>query len=152
MGLVYSDEPGHAPNGARTHLEILEQVVHSRVDVERVEPEGEHTRLTLALSVKVLDLGRRLVLLKRRKTRPCVEQVGNECKVELGVAVDHTVRRQEAAAPNAVGVLQHLLGTLVQVLRLEGPLGALVGLELVEQDGVVLAVRDVASEVLDPTN
>jgi len=42
----------------------------------------------------------------------------------------------------------HLLGTLVKILRLERSSRALIGLELVEENGVVLSVAHVLREVV----
>jgi hypothetical protein len=101
-------------------LEVLEEVVHSGLDVERVEPKGEDARLTLALGVKVLDLGRRLGLLEGREAGPEVEEVGDEREVELRVTRNERVGRQEAAAAELVGVLQNLFGALVRVGSVQG--------------------------------
>jgi hypothetical protein len=80
-----------------------------------------------------------------------VEQVGDECEVEFGVAGDERLRGEEFAARwvEAVGVLEDLLGALVEVGRLKRRSRADVRCELVEEDCVVLAVLDVVGEVLD---
>ncbi len=82
-----------------------------------------------------------------------IEEVRDESEVELGVAGDEGGRGEEFAAGGveAVGVLQDLLGALVEVRCLEGRAGAGVGGELVEEDGVVFAVFDVGGEVLNAT-
>ena len=90
-----------------THLEVLEQVVHARIDIERVEPERKHPRLAFALGVKLFN-HRSLVLFERFEARPRVEQVGDECEVELGVAGDEGRGGQVLAATDRVGVLEDL--------------------------------------------
>lgn len=45
--------------------------------------------------------------------------------------------------------MAHLFRTRLQIARLEGVHRALVGLELVQQDGVVFAIVDVTAEVVD---
>lgn len=103
----------------RAHLEVLEQVVHTRIDIQRVEPEREHARLALALGIKVLN-DRSLVLLERFEARPGVEEVGDKGEVELGVACDERGRREVLAAADRVGVLQDLRGRGVSATSVDG--------------------------------
>jgi hypothetical protein len=74
----------------------------------------------------------------------------DERQVELRVASDHGSRREVLAAADAVRILQHLLCAPEQVALLQWPPGALGWLELVQEDRVVLAVRDVLGKVGDP--
>lgn len=129
------------------YLEILEQVVHTRLDVEGVQPQSEDASLALAFSVKLFNDGL-LRLFEGLETGPGVEEVGDEGQVELGVAGDHRAWGQVLAASDAVGILEHGLGALQQVGLLQGRARTFLGFELVEQDGVVLAVSDVFGEVV----
>jgi len=72
---------------ARTHLEIFEQIVNARIDIERVEPKSEDTRFSFAFSIEVFD-NRSFVLLERFQTWVGVEQVCDESEVEFGVSGD----------------------------------------------------------------
>lgn len=51
------------------------------------------------------------------QSRVLVEQIGNKSQVQFGVATDDIRRHDELSAPEAVGLVQHALGTL-QVLFL----------------------------------
>lgn len=74
------------------------------MDVERVEPESEHSSLALAFCVKVLDL--KLVLFGDRiKTGMGVEEIGDESEVKLGVSCDKGSWGQELAAVQLIGVV-----------------------------------------------
>ena len=80
-----------------------------------------------------------------------VEQVGHEGEVELVHALGHVLRRDEAPAAQLVRLLQHDLGpghevSLHQRLLVNPGVG---GRDLVEQEGVRLAVLDVVGEVVD---
>ena len=77
----------------------------------------------------------------------CVEQIGNEGKVKLGISGHERSRCQEFAAVEGVGVLEDLFGTLVEIAGLEWCAGADVWFELVEEDCVILAIFDVGGEV-----
>jgi hypothetical protein len=129
-----------------TVAEVVEEGYDGRLNVQTVEPKSEDTSLTLTFSIKVLDISL-LFLSDGIKTRVGVEQVGDESKVELGVTGDERLGGQEFAAVELVGVVKDLFGTLHEVVGLEGGARADFGLELVEKDGVVLAVLDVAREV-----
>lgn len=80
-----------------------------------------------------------------------IEEVGDESKVELRVASDERGWGEEFAARGieAIRGLEDLFGSLVEVGCLQG--GAIADLrgELREQDSVILAIFDVAGEVLD---
>ncbi|PAK71775.1 hypothetical protein B8W95_13060, partial [Staphylococcus pasteuri] len=86
---------------------VLEQVVHARINIERVEPERKHPRLAFALGIKLFN-HRLFVLFERFESGPRVEQVGDEGEVELGIAGDEGRRGQVLAATDRVGVLQDL--------------------------------------------
>lgn len=131
-------------------LDVLKQVEHPRLDAERVEPEREHARFTLALGVEILDCAIvfGFLLVEGGQARPCVEQVGDECEVEARVAGDEGGWGEVFAATDGGGILEDLFGTLAEVARLEGGAGAFVGFELVEKDGVVFAVGYVAAKVV----
>jgi hypothetical protein len=133
-----------------TYLEVLEKVVNTGLNVERVEPKSEHPRLAFSLGIEVVDRGRRLGFLERRQARPGVEQVSDKGEVEFRVTRDKRVCGKEPSAAYLVRVLQDLFGALVQIARLERGAGALVRLELVEKDGIVLAIRYIPGKVLHP--
>ena len=134
----------------QTVLEVLEQVEHARLDAERVEPEREHARFALTLGVEILD--RAIVfgflLVERGEAGPGVEQVGDEREVEARVSSDEGGRGEVFATANVGGVLEDLFGALAEVFRLKRGTRAVVGFELVEEDGVVLAVGHVAAKVV----
>jgi hypothetical protein len=132
----------------QTHLQILKQIVHARLDVEAIEPERKHARLALALGVKVFNLWH-VDLFERREPGVVVEQVGDERQVELGVTSDERVGREEFPAPEFRRVLEYLLGALVQVLCLERGERA-IRRQLVQQHSVIFAVLDVVGKVGHP--
>jgi hypothetical protein len=129
-------------------LEVLEEGLHDGLDVERVEPEREDAGFALALGVEVFDVGF-FLLRDRVQAWVRVEEVGDEGEVKLWVAGDERAGRKEFAAVEPVGVLQDLLGALEEVACLEWGAGADVRCELVEEDGIVLAVFYVGGKVRD---
>ena len=131
-------------------FEVVEEGDDGRLDIERVEPEGEDAGLALAFRVEVFDF--LLFFLRDRiQARVIVEEVGDEGEVEFRVAGYEGGWGEEFAAGwvEAVGVLQDLFGSLVEIGRLQWASRADVGCELVEEDGVVFAVFDVVGEILD---
>ena len=104
-----------------TVAHVLEKVEDGGIDAKRVEPESEHARLALALSVKVLDRAviLRLLLVERLEARVCIEEVRHERKVEPRVSGHERRRREVFAAPDLRRILQDLLRALTEVARLE---------------------------------
>jgi len=135
-----------------TVAQVLEQVEDGGIDAERVEPEREHARLALALGVEVLDrtVILRLLLVERLEAGMCVEEVRYERKVQPRVSGHEGRRREVFAAADLRRILQDLLRALAEVARLERGARAVVGLELVQQDRVVLAIGDIFAEVVNP--
>ena len=131
-------------------FEVVEEADDCRLDIERVEPECEDAGFALAFGVEVVDF-LLFFLGDGVQAWMVVEEVGDEGEVELGVAGDEGGGCQEFATGwvEAVGVLEDLLGALVEVGGLEGAAGADVGCELIEEDGVVFAIFYVVGEVLD---
>jgi hypothetical protein len=99
------------------YLEVLEQVVNARLNVETVEPKRKDASLALSLGIKVLN-HRLLSFLQRLKTWVGVEEVGDKREVELGVSSDHGRRREVFAATDAFCILKHLLRALEDVASL----------------------------------
>ena len=132
-------------------LEVLEQVEHAGLNAERVEPEREDAGLAFALRVEILDdtVVLRLLLVEGLETRVRVEEVGDEGEVQARVAGEQRRGREVLPAADVRGVLQDLFGPRAEIAGLQRRERAVVGLELVEEDGVVLAVLDVAAEVVD---
>ena len=134
----------------RAVFQVVEEGHHGGLDVKAVEPEGEDAGFALAFGVEVFDF---LLFFLRDgvEARVVVEEIGDEGEVEFGIAGDERCWSQEFAAwwVEAVGVLEDLLGALVEVGGLQGAAGADVRCELVEEDGVIFAVFDVGGEVLD---
>jgi len=93
-----------------TDLQILEQVVDSRLDVQRVQPQGKDPSLPLSLRIEVLDLRRSLGFLERLQTRPGVEEMSDEGEVELGVSSDERGGSEVFSASDFVSVLEDLEG------------------------------------------
>ena len=54
------------------------------------------------------------------ETRVHVEQVGDEGQVQLVVAGNDVIRRDETSTPNLIGLLEHPFGTVRQVTNLCG--------------------------------
>jgi hypothetical protein len=148
-------------------LEVLEEVVHGWLDAERVEPQGEDACLALAFGIEVLDhavvLG--FLLIKRGKSGMRVEEVGDEGEIETGIAGDEggygqvfttadcfrvlqNLQRGENVEMNVTNSITDLLGALSEILGLERPARTLLGLQLVEKNGIVLSVLDILAEVV----
>ena len=82
------------------------------------------------------------------QTWPGIEQVGNESQVELWVSSNQGLCGQILAAANLVRILQNFLCSLVNVTRLQGRAGALIRFELIQEDGIILAIRNVFREIV----
>ena len=100
------DEKNHEKE-KKTYLEIFEQIVNSRIDIERIEPESEDTSFTLSLCVEIFN-DRSFVLFERFESGPSVEQVGDESEIEFRGSSDEGCRSEVLAAPDGVGVLKDL--------------------------------------------
>lgn len=97
-----------------------------------------------------------------------VKQMRDKRQVQLGIAGNEGVGGQESSTSNLVGVLQDLInratlaegsgfyratdlfGPLVKIRSLQRGLGALIRLQLVQQNGVVFPVRNVLGKVSHP--
>lgn len=135
-----------------THLEILKEVPYSRLDVQRVQPKGEYPSFPLSLCIKVFNLWRCFSLFERCKSWPIVEQVGDERQVQFWVSSNERVSGQESSTTNLVGVLEDLFSSLMEVGSLKWGFRALIGFKLVQEDSIVLSIRDIPCKVLDPTS
>lgn len=91
----------------QTHLEIFEQIVDTRIDIERVEPKGEDTSFSFSFRIKVFD-DWSFVLFERFETGVGVEQIGDESEVEFCVSSDEGSRSEVFAASDGVSVLEDL--------------------------------------------
>lgn len=87
------------------------------MDVKRVQPQGEDSRLTLAFGIEIVDLSF-FFLGDRVEAGVRVEQVGYESEVEFRVTGYEGGGREELAAVELVGVLEDLFGTLVKISSL----------------------------------
>jgi hypothetical protein len=96
----------------RTRLEILEQVVDSRINTERIEPKGEDSSFTLSLGIKVLYSTEILSRFKRFEAWPRIEQIGDKGKVQTGIPSNERLRGQIFATSNPVSVLENLFRAL----------------------------------------
>lgn len=131
-----------------TDLEVLEQRKDARIDVQRVQPEREDPRFPLTLRIKVLHmLADDRGFLQRLQARMRIEQICDKRKVEARVSGDERRRRKVLSAPDAFSVIEDLFSSTSEVRSLEGRSGALVRLELIEEDGVVFAILDILTEV-----
>lgn len=74
-----------------------------------------------------------------------VEEVSYKSQVELRITGDQRFGRKELAAwwVKLVRILQNLLGALMKILRIEWATRASIRSELVQKNGVILAVFDV---------
>jgi hypothetical protein len=115
-----------------THLQVLEEVPDSRLNIQRVQPQCKHPSLPLSLCVKVLDLRWCFGLFEGSKSRMVVEQIGHECEIEFWVTRDERVGSQESSTTDLVGIVEDLLGTFVNVGSLKGCFRALFRFELIQ--------------------
>ena len=122
--------------------EIVEEGVNGRLDVQRVEPEGEDASFTLAFRIEVFDL-EFLFFSNRVEAGVSVEKVSNEGEVEFGVSGYKRGRRKELAAVQSVSILKNLFGTLEKVSGLEGATAAKIWSQLVEENSVIVAFFNV---------
>lgn len=95
----------------RTHFQIFEQVVNTRINIERIEPKREDTSFSFAFCIKVFDDGS-FVLFERFESRPGVEEIRNESEVEFRVSSDERSRSEVFAATDSVGILKNLCGLI----------------------------------------
>ena len=65
--------------------EIIIEGVDRWLDVERIKPKREYTSFALSFGVEVFNF-EFLFFCNRVEARVCVEKVGNESKIEFGVA------------------------------------------------------------------
>lgn len=129
--------------------EIIEEGIDGRPNVEGIEPQGEDTRFTLSLGIKIFDFelfffGNGIQAWVR------VEQIRDKGQVELRIAGHEGRRSQKFATPKLVGMLKHLLGLLDEIPCLQRCLTADIGGELVEEYCVVIAILDVRGEIRNP--
>jgi hypothetical protein len=89
------------------------------------------------------------LFIERGEAGPGVEEVGDKGEVEVGVAGDEGGGGEVFATADGGGVWEDLFGACADVSSLERGAGAFVGLELIEEDGVVFTVGDVAAKVVD---
>ena len=125
-----------------TIVEIVEEGVNGWLDVQRVEPKGENTSLTLAFRIEVFDL-EFLFFGNRVEARVSVEKISNEGEVEFGISGYKRRGRKELAAVQSVSILENLFGTLEKVSGLEGVAAAEIWSQLVEENSVIVAFFDV---------
>ncbi len=123
-------------------VEIVEEGVNSRLDVQRVEPKGENTSLTLAFRIEVFDL-EFLFFGNRVEAGVSVEKISNKGEVEFGVSGYEGRWRKELAAVQSVGVLEDLFGTLEKVSGLEGAAAAEIWSQLIKENGIIVAFFNV---------
>jgi hypothetical protein len=130
--------------------EIVEQGVDGRLDVQRVEPEGEDASLALTLCIKIVNFNL-LFLCQGIETRVRVEEMSDEGKVEFGVSSNQGLGREELATSDLVGVLQNLLCTFVKVVGVQRGTRADVGHKLIQKNGVILGIRNIFAKVAHAT-
>lgn len=128
--------------------EVVEERYDGGLDIEGVEPESKDAGFTLAFGVKVIDL-RFFFFGNRVKAWVCVEEVGYEGEVKFGVSSDQGRGGEEFATFELIRVVEDLLCSLEKVACLKGRAAADIWFQLIEEDGVVLAIFDVVGEILD---
>ena len=148
-GLSSSGQGPHDHNAQQTHLEILKQIIHARLHIQRIQPERKHACFSFALCIEIF-YGRRLRLFQWRESWPGIEQIRDKGQIQFWISRHQRTRCKETSTSYSVGALQDLFGALVQILRLQGCARAFVRFELVQEDSVIFAIRDVARKVLHP--
>lgn len=102
------DETG-SNDTVETHLEILEEIINPRINIQRIQPKRENPRFPFSLCIKVFNHGT-FILFEGFKTRPSVEQVGDKGEVEFGVSGDEGRWGEVLATTDRVGVGKDLDG------------------------------------------
>jgi hypothetical protein len=124
-------------------LDVLKEVEHPRFDAERVEPEGKDMSFAFAFCIEIFDgtIVFGFLFIEQGEAGPSVEEVGDKGEVEATIAGDEGGGGEVFATPDGGGVLEDLFGACAEVSSLERGAGAFVGLELIEEDGVVFTIR-----------
>ena len=132
-------------------FDVLKEVEYAWFDAERVEPEGKDTGFAFAFCVEIFDgaIVFGFLFVERGEAGPGVEEVGDKGEIEAGVSGDEGGGGEVFATADGGGVLEDLFGACTEVFGLERGAGAFVGFELIEEDGVVFTVGDVAAKVVD---